>query len=163
MALETEVMEKVSTQQTDEILQLVSFVIGEEEFGVDILAVQEIIRMIEITRVPNSPHFVEGVINLRGKVIPVVNLRNRLGLPPKEYSKSTRIIVVELEKKTVGFIVDSVSEVLRISTIVTEPPPQMVGRVDSEYITAVGKLEDRLVILLDLNRILSNKEKAMLT
>ncbi len=163
MALETEVMEKVSTQKTDEILQLVSFKIGEEEFGVEILAVQEIIRMIEITRVPNSPHFVEGVINLRGKVIPVVNLRNRLGLPPMEYSKSTRIIVVELEKKTVGFIVDSVSEVLRISTIVTEPPPQMVGRVDSEYIMAVGKLEDRLVILLDLNRILSNKEKALLS
>ncbi|KAA3615447.1 MAG: chemotaxis protein CheW [Calditrichaeota bacterium] len=163
MALETEATENVSTQTTEEILQLVSFKLGNEEFGIDILAVQEIIRMIEITRVPNSPNFVEGVINLRGKVLPVVNLRKRLGLPVKEYDKSTRIVVVDLERKTVGFIVDSVSEVLRISSVVTEPPPQMVGRVDSEYITAVGKLEDRLVILLDLNRILTNKEIAALS
>lgn len=162
MAMETTVSDKKSTNSAEDILQLVSFKLGEEEFGVDILAVQEIIRMIEITRVPNSPHFVEGVINLRGKVLPVVNLRKRLGLPVTEYSKSTRIIVIELDKKTVGFIVDSVSEVLRIPTAVTEPPPQMVGRVDSEYITAVGKLDDRLVILLDLNRVLSNEEKMLL-
>ncbi|MCA9733279.1 MAG: purine-binding chemotaxis protein CheW [Deferribacteres bacterium] len=160
--METTVSDKKSTNSAEDILQLVSFKLGEEEFGVDILAVQEIIRMIEITRVPNSPHFVEGVINLRGKVLPVVNLRKRLGLPVTEYSKSTRIIVIELDKKTVGFIVDSVSEVLRIPTAVTEPPPQMVGRVDSEYITAVGKLDDRLVILLDLNRVLSNEEKMLL-
>lgn len=162
MAMETTVSDKKSTNSAEDILQLVSFKLGEEEFGVDILAVQEIIRMIEITRVPNSPHFVEGVINLRGKVLPVVNLRKRLGLPVTEYSKSTRIIVIELDKKTVEFIVDSVSEVLRIPTAVTEPPPQMVGRVDSEYITAVGKLDDRLVILLDLNRVLSNEEKMLL-
>lgn len=163
MALEADVKKDVQVVDTkEEILQLVSFKLGDEEFGVDILAVQEIIRMLDITRVPNAPSFVEGVINLRGKVLPVVNLRKRLGLNVKDYDKSTRIVVVELAEKTVGFIVDSVSEVLRISSIVTEPPPQMVGRIDAEFITAVGKLEDRLVILLDLSRVLTNKEKEML-
>ncbi len=147
---------------SEKIIQLVSFKLGKEEFGVDILAIQEIIRMLEITRVPNSPEFIEGVINLRGKVIPVVNLRKRLNMPAKEYDKSTRIIVVELGAKIVGFIVDSVSEVLRIPVDALEPPPQMLGNIEGEYITAVGKLKDGLLILLDLTKILSPGEKAVL-
>ncbi len=99
----------------EDLIQLVSFNIGEEEFGVDILKVQEINRMVEITRVPNAPEYVEGVINLRGKVLPIIDLRNRLKMPPKEYDKNTRIVVVELESKVIGFIVDSVNEVLRIN------------------------------------------------
>jgi purine-binding chemotaxis protein CheW len=146
----------------NELLQLVSFNIGQEEFGVDILKVQEIIRMISVTHVPNSPHYVDGVINLRGKVIPIINLRTRLGLARKELDKDTRIIVVELDGKTVGFVVDSVSEVLRIPRNITEPPPAMVSGVDANYITAVGKLEDRLLILLDLDKVLSTNEKQML-
>lgn len=139
-------------------LQLVTFKIGSEEFSVNILKVQEIIRTMEITRVPRSPEFVEGVINLRGKVIPVLDLRKRFGLPKIEHDKDTRIIVVESTGKTVGLIVDSVSEVLRLPTDTIEPPPEVVGGIDSEYIDGVGKLEDRLIILLNLDKVLSPKE-----
>ncbi len=144
---------------SDELLQLVSFKIGDEEFGVDILKVQEINRMLEVTRVPNAPEFVDGVINLRGKVIPIIALRRRFGMERKESDKNTRIVVVELNGKIVGFVVDAVSEVLRIPRSVTEPPPPIVAGIDADYITAVGKLEDRLLILLDLESVLSGVEK----
>lgn len=148
--------------EIEEILQLVSFKIGNEEFGVDILRVQEINRMMEITKVPNAPEFVDGVVNLRGRIIPVVDLRTRLSMPRVEHDSKTRIVVVELEGKTVGFIVDEVSEVLRIPKSITEPPPDMVAGIDSDYITAVGKLEDRLLILLELDRVLSTEETSQL-
>jgi purine-binding chemotaxis protein CheW len=144
------------------LLQLVTFNIGDEEFGVDILRVQEIIRTMDITHVPRSPEFVEGVINLRGKVIPIVNLRRRFGLEARTFDKRTRIIVVELSGMVVGFVVDGVSEVLRIDSGTVEPPPAIVGGVDSEYINGVGKLADRLLILLDLNRLLSCAEQQAL-
>lgn len=137
------------------LLQLVSFKIGEEEFGVDILSVQEINRMSQITKVPNTPDFIEGVINLRGRIVPVIDLRVKLGMIRKEHGKDTRIVVVELKGKTMGFIVDEVNEVLRISKDITEAPPDIVGGVNSEYITSIGKLDDRLLILLDLEKILS--------
>lgn len=142
----------------DELLQLVSFNIGLEEFGVDILRVQEINRMVEITRVPNSPEYVEGVINLRGKVIPIIDLRARLGMSSHEYDKDTRIIVVELNGRVIGFIVDKVNEVLRINKNITEAPPAMISGVNSEFITSVGKLQDRLLILLDLEKVLAKEE-----
>jgi purine-binding chemotaxis protein CheW len=154
--------EKQVENANDEILQLVSFKIGGEEFGVDILKVQEINRMLAITKVPNSPSFVEGVVNLRGKIIPVVNLRKRLQLPIIAHDDKTRIIVVELIDTTVGFIVDEVKEVLRIPKSITEPAPSMVAGVKMDYITAVGKLEDRLLILLDLEKTLSTEEIAEL-
>lgn len=147
---------------SDELLQLVSFKIGTEEFGVDILKVQEINRMLEVTRVPNAPEYVDGVINLRGKVIPIIDLRRRFGMQRKEHDKDTRIVVVELSGRVVGFVVDAVSEVLRIPKSVTEPPPSIVAGIEAEYITAVGKLEDRLLILLDLDRVLSGDEKTAL-
>jgi len=152
----------VNTENYAEMLQLVSFKIGSEEFGVDILKVQEINRLVQITQVPNAPSFIEGVMNLRGKVVPIVNLRKRFGLSLKEYDKNTRIIVVDLNGKTVGFIVDSVSEVLRVSKNVVEPPPELVSGIDSEYITGIAKLEDRLLILLDLEKILTVEEKQTL-
>lgn len=149
-------------EETNEILQLVSFKIGDEEFGVDILKVQEINRKMDITQVPNAPEFVEGVVNLRGRIIPVISLRTRLGMVKKELDDNSRIIVVELDGKTVGFIVDEVNEVLRIPKNITEPPPEMVSGINSDYITAVGKLENRLLILLDLEKVFSNEEQAML-
>jgi purine-binding chemotaxis protein CheW len=145
---------------TEELLQLVSFNIGDEEFGVDILSVQEINRMMEVTRVPNAPEFVDGVINLRGKVIPVIDLRRRFGMERKGHDKNTRIIVVELAGKVVGFVVDAVREVLRIPRSVTEPPPALGGSLKEDYITAVGKLDDRLLILLDLEKVLTENEMA---
>ncbi len=146
-------------KDTKETLQLVSFKLGEEEFGVDILQVQEIIRMQNITRVPNAPHFVEGVINLRGKVIPVIDLRKRFDLGDHERDKNTRIVVVKIDDVVVGLIVDEVSEVLRISADTVEPPPPIVAGIESDFIRGVGKLEGRLLILLDLNRILSKEEQ----
>jgi purine-binding chemotaxis protein CheW len=147
-----------SKRTTDELLQLVSFTIGDEEFGVDILKVQEINRMVEVTRVPNSPRFVEGVINLRGKVIPIIDLRTRFSIPKKAWDKNTRIIVIELVGRVVGFIVDAVREVLRIPKNITEQPPPMIADIEADYITAIGKLKDRMIILLDLERILAQGE-----
>ena len=114
--------------------------------------------MLDVTRVPNAPEYVDGVINLRGKVIPIIDLRRRFGMDRKEHDKNTRIVVVELSGKVVGFVVDAVSEVLRIPKSVTEPPPPIVAGIGAEYITAVGKLEDRLLILLDLEKVLSGDE-----
>jgi purine-binding chemotaxis protein CheW len=147
------------SDERGELLQLVSFNIGQEEFGVDILRVQEINKMTKVTRVPNAPDFVEGIINLRGTVVPIIDLRTRLNMEKKEEDKDTRIVVVELGGDTIGFVVDAVSEVLRISRDVTEPPPPIVAGVRSRFITAVAKLEDRLLILLDLEAIFSDEER----
>lgn len=146
------------SKAASEILQLVGFLIGSEEFAVDILKVQEINRITQITKVPNSPEFIEGVINLRGKVIPILDLRIRMGMAKREHDSRTRIIVVEVEQKTIGFIVDEVTEVLRIPKNVIENPPDLVSNSKSEFITGVGKLEDRLLILLDLDKIISLEE-----
>ena len=139
----------------DELLQLVSFHIGQEEYGVDITKVQEINRMAEITKVPQAPTHVEGVINLRGKVIPIIDLRKRLGVESKEYDKNTRIVVVEIETEVMGMIVDSVSEVLRISKSTIEPPPEIANGTNSDYIQGVAKMEDRLLIFLDLSKVIN--------
>jgi len=142
-----------------DLLQLVSFYLGGEEFAIEILAVQEIIRMVDLTRVPNSPAFVEGVINLRGQVIPVIGLRRRFGMEPREHDKQTRIVVVEIRGAVVGFVVDAVSEVLRIPADTVEPPPRL-AKSDSEYVSGVGKLPNRLLLLLDVSRLLTDAESA---
>ncbi len=143
-----------------DVLQLVTFSLGNEEFSVDILKVQEIIRLMDLTRVPKAPEFIEGVINLRGKVIPVMDLRKRFSMPEAEDSSEARIIVVELHKATVGFRVDGVSEVLRLPADTVEPPPTMVCGVETEYIKGVGKLDDRLIILLDVEKVLTEDENS---
>jgi purine-binding chemotaxis protein CheW len=143
-----------SKNESSDLLQLVSFMIGNEEYAVDILFVQEINRMMPITKVPNAPEYVDGVINLRGRVIPVIDLRYKLGLSKKEHDNNTRIVVVEVKGKTVGFIVDAVKEVIRIPESITEAPPELVSGTNSDFIKSVGKLEDRLLILIDLEAIL---------
>lgn len=164
MNLDVEENVDVESAEVDkELTQLVTFSVGGEEFGVNILQVQEIIRTMEITNVPRAPEFVEGVINLRGKVIPIVDIRRRFGLESKEYDKYTRIIVIEIDMIIVGFVVDSVSEVLRIPASSVQPPPPVVAGLDSDYIHGVGKLDDRLLILLDLDSLLDNEEKEALS
>ncbi len=153
----SDILEQKKT--STELLQLVSFVIGKEEFGIDILIVKEINRITQITKMPNSPDYVEGVINLRGRIIPIVDLRSRLGLPRKESDKNTRIIVLEISGKTIGFIVDAVKEVLRVPDSIMEAPPEIVSGVNSEFIKSVGKLEDRLIIIIDQEKLLTSKEK----
>lgn len=151
--------DKSAARAQAELLQLVSFYLGNEEFAMEILKVQEIIRMVDLTRVPNSPDFVEGVINLRGKVIPVIGLRKRFGMEPKPHDKQTRIVVLETHGTVIGFVVDSVSEVLRIPADTVEPPPRLV-KTEREYVCGVGKLPNRLLLLLDVNRLLSDAESA---
>ncbi len=146
----------------EEVLQMVSFVLNEEEFGVDILKVQEIIRIVELTRVPNAPHFVEGVINLRGRIVPVIDLRKRFGLPQNELDKNSRIVIVAVNNLVVGFLVDKVKEVLRVPKAVIEPPPEITSTIHTDYIIGVAKLEDRLLIVLDLEKILAPTEKDQL-
>ncbi len=147
----------------DDLLQLVTFSIGSEEFGVNILKVKEIIRTMEITKVPRAPDFVEGVINLRSIVIPIIDLRCRFELEAKEADSNTRIIVIEISEILIGFVVDSVSEVLRIPISTVEPPPPVVAGLDSDYVSGVGKLKDRLLILLDLDRLLSTEDMEFLS
>jgi len=144
-------------QPHEELLQLVGFHVGGEEFGIDILRVQEIIRTQQLTRVPNSPEFMEGVMNLRGKIIPVIALRKRFGLKQAPTDKQNRIVVVEIHGTVLGFIVDAVSEVLRIPADTVEPPPRL-GLVEREYVSGVGKLGDRLLILLNADRLMSGSE-----
>jgi purine-binding chemotaxis protein CheW len=140
-------------KQSDSQLQLVTFGIGDEEYGVDILGVQEINRMMELARVPQAPPGVEGVINLRGRIIPVIDLRKRFGLAQAQTGDSSRIIVVEVLGRVLGFMVDRVHEVLRIDRSIVEPAPEMACSIDSDFIAGVGKLDGRLLILLDLEKL----------
>jgi purine-binding chemotaxis protein CheW len=142
--------------------QLVVFELAEEYYGVDISGVESIIKLQEITVVPHAPDFVEGVTNLRGTVLPVIDLRRRFNLAAAERDGDTRIVVVDVDGSKVGMIVDAVSEVLRVSAEAIEPPSPLVVTINSAFITGIAKMEDRLVILIDLSRVLSLDEKAEL-
>jgi len=149
-------------QETDAegTLQLVSFQLAQEEYGIEINKVQEIILVGEITQVPQTPAYVKGLINLRSTVIPVVDLRLRFGLSESEPTDDTRIVVINTSGKTIGLIVDAVSEVLRISNGQIAPPPPSVAGVGKDYLTGLVKLESRLLILLDIEKILNDEGTA---
>lgn len=138
--------------ESEIIHHLVTFNLGREEYGVDIGSVQEIIRATDITPVPGAPGHVRGVINLRGKIIPVVDLRKRFGMQDTDSGESQRIVVVELAEKRIGMLVDSVSQVIKISSGIVEAMPEEATSVDENFIKGVGKLDHRLIIILDLNR-----------
>jgi len=139
-------------------LQVVGFRIGEETFGVRIGSVREIVRVPEITTVPNAQDTIEGVINLRGKIIPVIDLRKRFGQTQIVTDKKNRILVVELDGKLVGLIVNSASEVLKIPPSEIESPGSVFADNESSYVTGVGKLKGRLIILLDISKLLHRPE-----
>jgi purine-binding chemotaxis protein CheW len=139
--------------------QLVVFNLANESYGVEISAVREIIRLQPITKVPRTPEFVEGVINLRGKVIPVIDLRRRFGLASAELSRAGRIVVVEVGDHLLGFIVDRMSEVLHVQTSQIEPPSPLVTSVNSGYVRGIAKTENRLIVLLALEKVLSTAEQ----
>jgi purine-binding chemotaxis protein CheW len=139
-------------------LHIVGFRIGRESFGVPISLVHEIVRIPDITAVPESPDFVEGVINLRGKIVPVVDLRKRFGENEIKSSKKNRILVAEVETKMVGLIVDAASEVMKIPAGEVEQPPNIFEEGELNYVTGVGKLNGRLIILVDLTRVLQKGE-----
>ena len=137
--------------------QLVTFNLGSEEFGVDIMRVQEIIRIPPITRVPKAPTYVEGVINLRGNVIPVISLRSRFSMDRVEETDLSRIIVLQVQTKVFGIRVDSVTEVLRLDSESIEPPPPIALGMDAQFIRGVGKIGERLLILLELDQIMGGE------
>lgn len=142
--------------------QVVVFQLADQTYGLDIAAVSEIIRMERVAYVPRAPKFVEGVINLRGRIIPVIDLRKRFELKSAEHTRQSRIIVVEMAGVTVGLIVDAVLEVLRVPVESIEPPPAMVDGVDVAYLRGIVLLDDRMIILLNLEKILDEDEKETL-
>jgi purine-binding chemotaxis protein CheW len=149
-----------SIELKEERIQLVSFKIGNEEHGIDVLKVREIIRMSNITRVPNTPHYIEGVINLRGKVIPIISLRMKFSLPETENDNRTRIIVMDMDNELMGFVVDSVAEVIRIAVSEIQPPPPIVtGGIDQECLSGVIHHAERLLVLLNLEKMFSHEER----
>ncbi len=152
-------------EQTDTAteMQLVVFDLASEFYGVDIGDVREIIRMQTVTRVPGAPPFVEGIINLRGQVIPVVDLRKRLELTVAEQTNESRIVWVVINGQDVGVIVDAVTEVLRIPLSSIEPSSSMVSSVDSDYLRGIAKLESRLIILLEMGKVLAMMEGQLIS
>ena len=150
--------EKINKITTDEHEQLVVFQLANEQYGVNIGAVNTIIRMQEVTEVPRTPDYVEGVINLRGTVIPVIDIRKRFGLEVGDVTKATRIVVVEVGDQLIGMIVDAVLETLRLPLDAIEPPSNVVVSVDSQYVRGVGKQDDRLIILLELGSVVNTDQ-----
>ncbi|MCP1426143.1 purine-binding chemotaxis protein CheW [Paenibacillus xylanexedens] len=143
----------------EEELKVIVFKLGSEEYGIEVDKVQTIERMMPITRVPKTLSFVKGVINLRGVVIPVIDLRGRFSLPETEYTDQTRIVIVGVEDMQVGFIVDSANDVIDIKSSAIDSPPEVVGGVKARYLRGVAKLEDsRLLIMLNLNEVLNKSE-----
>lgn len=149
--------------------KLLSFALGQEEYGLDILAVREIIGLIDITPLPQSPEYVKGVINLRGKIIPVLELRTRFGMPSVQYTDETCIIVVDVpvendaDSRLMGLIVDTVREVLDIPTAAIEPPPQFGCSIPMDYITGIGKVRDKVVVMLDTSKVMNPQGERELT
>lgn len=151
-------MSNMNNSMADD-MQLVVFDLDNEEYGVEIGQVREIIKMEEISKIPRTPDYIEGVINLRGQVTTVISLRKKFGLEQKEVDQYTRIIVAEIDGLTLGITVDAVNEVLKLPTKNIEPTPAIVANdVDTRYIRGIGKLDDRLLILLDINRIMNEDE-----
>ena len=147
--------------KVDETLQFISFMLDAEEYGVEVSKVREIIRMTPITKMPNAPPHVEGIINLRSRVIPVVSIRRRFNLEEKENSGQTRIIIMDVSGTLVGIIVDAVLEVIRIKNSEIQPPPSLVlsGGIDHEFITGVVNNADQMLIIVDVNRMFLDSER----
>lgn len=143
--------------------QLVIFELGAEHFGIDIASVEGINKMLEITKIPKAPGYMLGITNLRGSVLPVIDLQKRFGMLEQEQTSETRIVVANMDGVKIGMVVSAVSEVLTIEDKVIEPPPPMVSNVNSEFIVGVAKIDKRLVILLDLAKVLTADEKAQVT
>ncbi|OGS02021.1 MAG: chemotaxis protein CheW [Elusimicrobia bacterium RIFOXYA1_FULL_47_7] len=149
-------------KKSAEALQLVVSELSKEEYGIPITQIQEIIKIPEITRIPNMPDFIEGVINLRGKIIPIIDLRKRFRLDQKQKDEETRIVIANIGGQPIGLISDSVSEVIRLSQEDIDPVPPIISHINSEYLSGVGKMDKRIIILLNLEKILSDLEKSSL-
>lgn len=145
---------------TADSMQLVSFKLGEETYGIEITKIREIILMGQITQVPETPHYIKGLINLRSTVIPVIDLRARFGLAEGEMTDESRIMVLNVGSRTIGIIVDAVSEVLRVSRDQISDAPPTVASLGNEYMTGLVRLEEQLLILLDVDKLFGEEESA---
>lgn len=154
--IESEDIEKVDVEE--ESTNLVTFRLGSGEYAIDIMQAKEIIKMEKITLIPNAPYFVEGVINLRGNIIPIIDLKKRFNLEESEGDKNTGIIIAKIEDVDMGIMIDSVSKVVSISNSDIQPPPSMLQGIGQRYIKGVGKLEDKLLVVLDLDKLFINEE-----
>lgn len=152
------VMDDYDDDESSNETQLVSFNLGEEEFGLDIMQIQEIVTVPSITKIPRAPSFIEGIIDLRNSVLPVIDLRRKLMLPPKEFDEETRVIVVMIKGFTMGLIVDFVTEVLRLQNDKIETTPAMVSDVDTEYIKGISRIKRGLILILDVEKIFNSNE-----
>ena len=157
-AVATKESPEADQANTGEVTQIVGFRLANEEYGLDIMRVQEIILIGAITQIPQVPDYVRGLINLRGHVIPIVDLRQRFSLPASDETEDHRIIVVNVSDKMIGILVDSVNQVTRVTADQIEPPPTSVSGIDHEFITGLVKFDGRLVILLDIERLLTPAE-----
>ncbi len=151
-------MEEAATKKEITEGKFLTFICGDEVYGIEILRVREIIKLMDITTVPQTPDYMKGVINLRGKVIPVIDLRLKFSMPEEEHTKETCIIVTEVNKTSIGIIVDSVSEVLDIKSEEIEDAPHLGQDIDTNFILGLGKTKERIVILLDIEQVLSSEE-----
>lgn len=142
--------------------EFLTFRLGEEEYGIDILKVQEIRSYENPTRIANVPDFVKGVVNLRGVIVPIVDLRLKLGCPLAEYNSFTVVIVLNVKGRVVGAVVDSVSDVLELSQGAIKPAPTMNSKVNTEFITGIGSINERMLILMDIEKLMSSPEMGLL-
>lgn len=150
-----EIEEKSSSSET---VQLVSFTVENEEYGVHISDVESVIRLPDITRLPQTPDFIKGVINLRGNVIPVIDMRERFGLETTEYLSTTRVMVMKIKNRLIGMIVDTVSQVIVLNNDDIEEAPEIVSGLSREYIEGIGKAANRMIIILKIDRVLTTEE-----
>ncbi len=154
--IEKEDIEKVDVEEAT--TNLVTFRLGSGEYAIDIMQAKEIIKMEKITLIPNAPYFVEGVINLRGNIIPIIDLKKRFNLEESEGDKNTGIIIAKIEDVDMGIMIDSISKVVSIANSDIQPPPSMLQGIGQRYIKGVGKLEDKLLVVLDLDKLFTNEE-----
>lgn len=149
------------TEATENETQVVTFQLAREEYAIDILQVQEIVMMTRITRMPKAPHFIEGIVNLRGQMIPIIDMRKRFGLAEAEHDSDTRIIIVDIGE-IVGMIVDGVRDVIRLPDSAISPPPPMIQGISADYLKGIGQFDERLLIMLDLEKVLTAEEHEVL-
>jgi len=153
----------MTTAQPENDVRLAVFELEDQPYAIDIMKIKQIIRPLKITRLPKAPDFVEGVINLRGVVIPVIDMRKRFALPPLAQGIDTKVIIASVDRKIVGVIVDDVSEVVSVARQEIQPPPKVVRGVESEYLLGVCRLKDDILLILNLDEILTAEEKGALT
>lgn len=152
----------MASKQNDPIMQWVTFRLGDEKYGINVMQVQEVLRVSEIAPVPGAPYYVLGIINLRGNVVTVIDTRNRFGLEPRETDEQSRIVIIETEQHIIGIMVDSVAEVVELRASEIETAPNVGNEETSKYIQGVTGRDNELLILVDLNKFLSDEEKAEL-